>query len=294
MTTEPLGPGKSTPYVGGLVSIPGPVDSVLRLLAKSPMVRKGTSAAHVDKRDNMHADMDGSLPGWARWGSLLVVLTLAGCTAAGAPQEEPDRNLATQEQAIESDEDRDGDEIGLVSLNCPEDTASFRLQLQHTFSFTPGNQPEEVRFEGHTTPDAWCLVNVTGSRVEAEECVVGYEYSGSMGGGRCEFQGTSTAVVRIEGECMPGNPDHPETAGTAEVYLVITEFQNPHAGLGGVLVCEGGFSEPYLGVYAPSMSVMSFGIERGGSSDVDNGTDPSGYFQYQKRWTLIPAGYPFD
>ncbi len=236
---------------------------------------------------------------------LLVVPLIVSCGTQPAPIQDPGGEEAPadpideeadQENGPEDidsvdltgDEPDQGDEsedIGSVYLTCPHETpVTFKLELNHTFEFSPD---EKMLITGNTSEGVWCFVVLNGNHIEADECVVDYEFSGYIQGSdaRCDIQGASTALIEIEGECMDGN--------VAEIYLAITEGQNPDADLGGVINCPG-FSSPYGSFYPATFSPMAFGIQENGSTDNDSGLDFSGLYDYDKSWTLIPVGYPFD
>ena len=227
---------------------------------------------------------------------LLVVPLIASCGTQSVPIDDPGgEESPLDSNGDELDQESGPEDIGIVFPNCPEEPVVFKLQLNHTFDFSPDRNTEKMLINGYTTPDAWCLVVLNGKVIEADDCLVGYKYNGFIQGsdGKCDVQGESTALISIEGECAPGVPNALETAGVAEIYLTITETGNPEADISGAVNCPG-FSSAYLGFYPPSFSVMSFGIEDKGSSDFDSGPDLTGQFEFDKSWTLIPTGYPFE
>lgn len=184
-----------------------------------------------------------------------------------------------------------GDVTGPVALACPGETTFFRLQLNHTFTFSPGGEKELMQVSGNTLGSSWCLVAVKGAKVEAEPCLVDYEYHGwiQTDAGKCDITGTSTAMVEVEGDCALSDPDASGDEGVAEVMLAITEGPDPDADLSGAMNCPG-VSQPYMGFYPPTFSVMSFLIDDQGSTDVDiDESDISGQFSYHKSWTLTPS-----
>lgn len=228
-----------------------------------------------------------------RGASVLLVIPLILLAAACASSQaetpaEPQPALATQESALNADEEASNDiDVPLVALACPDDVAYFKLQLNHTFNFSPGRETEKMLVEGRTLPNAWCFVTLNGKEIEPEECLVDYEYNGFIQGsdGKCAIQGASTALITIEGNC--GNAGDDETP---QVYLEITEIQNPDADLSGALNCPG-FSSAYIGFYPPSSSIVSFPIQERGASASDS-SDMTGQFEMHKTWTLIPANFP--
>ncbi|MGD8823262.1 MAG: hypothetical protein PVG63_09195, partial [Anaerolineales bacterium] len=196
---------------------------------------------------------------------------------------------------LASEEPDHGDEpedIGNVYLSCPEEPVTFKLMLNHTFEFSPDDR---MYITGSTSPNAWCLVVLNGNVIEADDCVVDYEFSGFIQGSdaRCEIEGASTALIDIEGECLELRSGDDEDAAEAQIYLIITEGQDPDADLGSVINCPN-YSNPFLSFYPASLSVMSFNIQQNGSTDYDSDLDFSGLFDYDKSWTLIPIGYPFE
>jgi len=225
--------------------------------------------------------------------TLILVFVTACNVAQGEEQQESGRDLTSQESALSSEDDVDeggSDEPGVIQLTCPDEVVDFKLQLNHTFDFSPNRDTEKMLVSGHTSPDVWCLVTLKGKTIEADDCIVDYEYSGFIQGsdGKCDIQGASTALISIEGECMEG-VDGSEIAGVAEVYLQITETQDPDADVSGAMNCPG-FSSAYIGFYPPSFSVMNFVMEQGGASDSDN-MDMTGQYEMNKTWTLIPVGF---
>ncbi len=213
-------------------------------------------------------------------------LLLFGCSSKADPASPvPGGGLSQQEQSLTADEG----EPGIVFPSCPKESAVFKLEFNHSWEFKPAGQGDLMTITGNTTPDAWCLIYVEGTRVEAEDCLIGYEYSGFLqtDDGKCDIQGASTALIEFEGECMDVEG---QDEGVAEIYLVITEGPDPDADLSGALNCKH-YSGPYPGFYPPSFSVMSFAIESQGSSQTDT-MDETGQFTFTKQWRLIPANFP--
>jgi hypothetical protein len=232
---------------------------------------------------------------------LLILILLTACsTAPQSHMSETEGGVAeggggidqgTGSEGEGSDTGVESGEPGTIAINCPQETTYFKLELGHSFSFSPGGNKELMQVTGSTTGDAWCLVSVEGNRVNAEPCIVGYEYSGFLqtDAGQCDITGTSTALVEIEGECALVDPDATGDKGVAEITLAITETQDPDAGLGGAMNCPEA-SQPYMGFYPPTFSVMTFLIDDNGSTDTDaDDSDISGQFSYQKSWTLTPS-----
>jgi hypothetical protein len=221
------------------------------------------------------------------------VFFLTGCNTPQASDDDSKQgNLPSQEQALSSDEsseNTDPDELGLAQIKCPEDATPYKLQLNHTFDFSPNRQTDQMQVTGHTSENAWCLVNVDGIKVEAEDCIVDFDFNGFVQGddGKCDILGSSTALISIDGECMPGV----KGAEFAEIYLTITETGNPDAMGGGTLDCPN-YSGPYIGFYPPSFYIATFLVTDTPDYDTDNGPDLTGQFEYQKKYTLIPTGSP--
>lgn len=225
---------------------------------------------------------------------LVIILLCSLLSACGVKSADPVPDEGALDPIDLSDpgdsaegEESDGQEP--IHLVCPPDTTYYKLQLNHTFTFSPGGNKELMQVTGHTTPDAWCLISINGETVQADPCIVGYEYNGWIQGsdGKCDITGTSTALLEFDGECHMTDPETGKQEGVAEVLLGITEVQDPDADLGGALNCPRA-SAPYMGFYPPTFSVMSFLIQEGGASDVDSDTDFAGQFEYQKSWTLMP------
>ena len=239
---------------------------------------------------------------------LLVVPLIASCGTQSTPIDDPGAdespldstgNESDQENGPEDidtvdltgDEPDQGDgseDIGNVYLTCPKEPVTFKLLLNHTFEFSPD---EKMVITGNTSPDVWCLVLLNGNVIEADDCVVDYEFSGFIQGSdaKCDIQGASTALISIEGECMDAKPSASENDPVAEIYLSIIEGQDPDADLGSVINCPG-FSSPYLSFYPASFSLMTFTIQDKGSTDYDSDLDFTGFFDYDKSWTLLPVG----
>jgi len=157
---------------------------------------------------------------------LLVVPLIASCGTQSAPIEIPEGEGSPVESGgDEVDQGGVPEDVGIVFPNCPEEPVVFKLQLNHTFDFSPGRDTAKMLVKGHTTPDAWCLVTLYGTVIKADDCLVGYKYDGFIQGsdGKCNIQGESTALISIEGECAPGVPGALETVGVAEIYLTIIE-----------------------------------------------------------------------
>ncbi len=228
---------------------------------------------------------------------LLVVPLITSCGTQSAPINTPEgEGIPVDSSGDEVDQGGVPEDVGIIFPNCPEEPVVFKLQLKHTFDFSPGRDTEKMLVKGNTTPDAWCLVTLHGTVIKADDCLVGYKYKGFIqgsGGKKCNIEGESTALISIEGECAPGVPNALETVGVAEIYLTIIETGDPAADVSGAFTCPG-FSDAYLGFYPPSFSVLSFGIEDIGSSDFDSDLDITGMFEFDKSWTLIPVGYPFE
>jgi hypothetical protein len=217
-----------------------------------------------------------------------------------SPGDEPDQESGPEDidnvglTGDESDPGSEPEDIGNVYMSCPEEPVTFKLLLDHTFDFSPGRDTEKMLITGNTSPDAWCFVLLNGNVIQADDCVVDYEFSGFIQGSdaKCDIQGASTALIEIEGECMALEPSDDENAPVAEIYLTITEGQNPDADPGSVINCPG-YSNIFHSFYPTSFSVTSFNIQDQGSTDKDNGVDFSKQFEFNKSWTLIPVGYPF-
>jgi len=224
---------------------------------------------------------------------LILLLTLGACSTGeeSTGDAQDDSNLTSQGQALEGDNgsESDGGEPEPVALACPTEEVVYKLQFNHNWEFKPAGQGELMTVTGHTTPDAWCLVYSKGTTIEAEPCLIGYQYSGFIQGsdGKCSIEGASTALIEFEGQCM-----QPSASGgdVAELYLTIIETQDPDADLSGALNCKN-YSGPYLGFYPPSHSTMNFAITKGGSTQTDN-IDLTGQFTFNKTWTLIPSSMP--
>ena len=223
----------------------------------------------------------------------ILVYALAACSSGekGKGEAPANSNLTSQGQALEGGDgsSESGGEPEPLALACPTEGMVYKLQFNHSWEFKPAGQGELMTVTGHTTPDAWCLVYSKGATVEAEPCVIGYQYSGFIqtSDGKCSIEGASTALIEFEGECMqaPANSD-----GVAELYLTIIETQDPDGDLSGALNCKD-YTGPYLGFYPPSHSTMNFAITRGGSTQTDN-IDLTGQFNFSKSWTLTPSSMP--
>jgi hypothetical protein len=231
---------------------------------------------------------------------LMVIILLTGslltsCSTQSAPIKDPGNEEDAADPIGDEEDQGTGEESGepgLVYLTCPEEPVTFKLELSHTFEFSP---EERMHITGNTSAGAWCLVILNGNVIEADDCVVDYEFSGYVQGSdaKCDIQGASTALIEIEGECLDVKSTGDENDPVAEVYLTIIEGQDPDADLGGVINCPG-YSNVFPSFYPATFSVMTFGIAENGASDNDSGTDFSGLFEFSKSWTLTPVGYPFD
>ena len=216
----------------------------------------------------------------------ILLLLLASCSASQDMEDDQDPgNLTSQEQALESD----SDDRGPARVECPVSPLAYKLQLNHTFDFSPNRQTEMMQIKGSTTADAWCLVIVDGKKVEADDCVVGYNYSGFIQGsdGKCDVSGSSTALISIEGECMPGV----KGSEFAEIYLEITESENPDGDVSGALNCPG-HSSTYIGFYPPTYFIATFPVTDTAAYDTDPGPDLTGQFEFSKHYVLTPSGSP--
>ncbi len=145
---------------------------------------------------------------------LLVVLLIASCGTQSAPIDDPGADESPLDSTgDESDQengpedidtvDLTGDEpdqgdgsedIGNVYLTCPKESVHFKLLLNHTFEFSPD---EKMLITGNTSEGVWCFVLLNGNVIEADDCVVDYEFSGYIQGSdaRCDIQGASTALI---------------------------------------------------------------------------------------------------
>jgi len=226
----------------------------------------------------------------------LILILLLSLSACNAPQDSEDDavqgELSSQEQALGSDDSSEGtnpDDIGPAHVKCPESEIPYKLQLNHTFDFSPNRQTELMQVSGKTTSDAWCLVFISGTSVQADDCLVGYDYSGYIQGsdGKCDVSGSSTALISIEGECMPGV----QGSEFAEIYLTITETENPDGDISGALNCPG-HSGAYIGFYPPSFFIATFPVADTASYDTDPGPDLTGQFEYSKKYILTPSTAP--
>lgn len=223
---------------------------------------------------------------------LALLFALGACAAPeqGAADAPDPSNLASQGQALEGEDGgSQGGEPEPLALACPTEGMVYKLQFNHSWEFKPAGQGELMTVSGHTAPNAWCLVSSRGATVEAEPCVIDYQYSGFIQGsdGKCSIEGASTALIEFEGECLEAPADGD---GVAELYLTIIETQDPDADLSGALNCKN-YSGPYLGFYPPTHSTMNFAITRMGSTQTDN-IDLTGQFEFSKSWTLIPSSMP--
>jgi len=216
---------------------------------------------------------------------LLAVPLFTSCSTQSAPIQDPGGEEEDQGNGEESGAP------GLAYLTCPQEPVMFKLELNHSFEFSP---EERMHVTGNTATGAWCYVELNGNVIKADDCVVDYEFSGYIQGSdaKCDIQGASTALISIEGECLDVKSTGDENDPVAEVYLTIIEGQDPDADLGGVINCPG-YSNAFLSFYPATFSVMTFGIVENGASDNDSGLDFSGLFEFNKSWTLIPVGYPF-
>jgi len=218
----------------------------------------------------------------------ILLLLLASCSASQDMEDDQDPgNLTSQEQALESE----SDDIGPARVECPVSPLAYKLQLNHTFDFSPNRQTEIMQIKGGTTTDAWCLVIVDGTKVEADDCLVGYDYNGFIQGsdGKCDVSGSSTALISIEGECMPGV----KGSEFAEIYLEITESENPDGDVSGALNCPG-HSGAYIGFYPPTYFIATFPVTDKPSYDTDPGPDLTGQFEFSKNYVFSPSGSPDD
>jgi len=239
---------------------------------------------------------------------LLVVPLIASCGTQSTPIDDPGAdespldstgNESDQENGPEDidtvdltgDEPDQGDgseDIGNVYLTCPEAGEAYKLLLNHSFEFSPD---EKMVITGNTSPGAGCFLIFNGNVLEADECVVDYEFSGYIQGSdaRCDIQGASTALIEIEGECWDTKSTDDENEFVAQVHLTIIEGQNPDADLGGMINCPG-YSNIFLSFYPATFSDSTFFfIQDNGSTVNDSGLDFTTFFDYDKSWTLIPA-----
>jgi hypothetical protein len=220
--------------------------------------------------------------------TVILLMLLQSCNPSqevGDDQEPV--NLTSQEQALESE----SNDIGPARVKCPDTPLAYKLQLNHTFDFSPNRQTEMMQVTGRTSSDAWCLVIVDGTKVEADDCIVDYNYSGFIQGsdGKCDVSGSSTALISIEGECMPGV----KGSEFAEIYLEITESENPDGDISGALNCPG-HSSTYIGFFPPSYFIATFPVTDTTSYDTDNGPDLTGQFEFNKHYEFTPSGEPED
>ncbi|MCJ7823638.1 MAG: hypothetical protein MUP44_01930 [Anaerolineales bacterium] len=226
--------------------------------------------------------------------TLILVLFLSACSnpPRGSEDETVQAELASQEQALGSDESSEGsnpDDSGPARVLCPEQEIPYKLQFNHTFDFSPNRQTEIMRVTGQTTADAWCLVFISGTSVQADDCIVGYDYTGYIQGSdaKCDVSGSSTALISIEGECMPGV----QGSEFAEIYLTIMETENPDGDISGALNCPG-HSGTYIGFYPPTFFIATFPVTDTAAYDTDPGPDLTGQFEFSKNYSLTPSNAP--
>jgi hypothetical protein len=180
--------------------------------------------------------------------------------------------------------------MGVIGTECPKDTVEYKLEINHTFNFSPGRLTEKMKIDGQTSSDAWCLVTVKGTKLQAEDCIVDYNFKGYFigdDGTRCDISGASTALISFSGECLKGKSD------IANIYLEITETGDPATDAVGTLNCPGYNPFAFGGFYPPSYFIANFPVGSGAYSDSDPGPDLTGQFEYTKKYTLRDSLGPY-
>jgi hypothetical protein len=176
-------------------------------------------------------------------------------------------------------------EIDPVALTCPMEPLSGKLEINHSFDWSPNRDTENILVQGSTDEGVWCLVTVTGGKVVVDECVITYSNNGYFKGnnGECTVLGTGTAAVEVTGSCKDG-----------QLNLEISEYID-EAELGVSMTCPGGFSQPYPTFYPFTLKEATFFIQVEGSTVTERvAEDLSHSYSYNKSWTLIfPSSY-FD
>ncbi|MBI9045677.1 MAG: hypothetical protein JEZ06_14400 [Anaerolineaceae bacterium] len=239
-----------------------------------------------------------------RWIILfLIVALILGCSSgnflAGEENSQGDENLGIEEPVSEigdtktptqapiknaddnplqeSDSDEISPDEGGLSLSCPSETFSGKLELNHTFNWSANRDTETFFVEGQTLENAWCLINLIGEKVETEECLVSYTNKGAIqtDAGACTITGEGMASIEISGSCKDG-----------KISLEISEF--PDGELGNLMECPGNVTQPYPGMYPPSLSTIEFFIAVEGYTATEFvEVDATRQFSYNKNWNLI-------
>ncbi len=175
--------------------------------------------------------------------------------------------------------------VDSLALTCPTEPLSGKLEISHSFDWSPNRDTENIFVQGSTDEGVWCLVTVTGGKVEVDECVVTYSNNGYFKGdnGECNVLGTGKAAVEVTGSCTEG-----------QINLEISEYID-EAELGATMTCPGGFSQPYPTFYPFTLKEATFIIQKEGSTVIESvEEDLSHSYSYIKSWTLLfPSSY-FD
>ena len=176
-------------------------------------------------------------------------------------------------------------DAGPVALSCPSEPLSGKLEISHTFDWSPNRDIENIFIQGSTDEGVWCLITLDGNQVEVDECVITYSNNGYFKGdnGDCTVSGTGTAAVEVTGSCRDG-----------QINLEISEYID-EAELGAAMICPGGFTQPYPTFYPFTLKEVTFFIQLEGSTVTESvEVDISQSFSYNKSWTVIfPSSY-FD
>ncbi|MCJ7567837.1 MAG: hypothetical protein MUO58_09900, partial [Anaerolineales bacterium] len=76
---------------------------------------------------------------------LLVVPLIGSCSTQFVPIEDPGgEDIPVDSSGDESNQESGPEDIGSVYLTCPEEPIVYKLQLNHTFDFSPGRDTAKM------------------------------------------------------------------------------------------------------------------------------------------------------
>ncbi len=223
-------------------------------------------------------------------------MLLTACSVLSAPVEQSSQGeesrLATQEQALESDDEvseadssDSGADVPPVWAHCPADPIEVTMFVHHTWNFSPNRETEKMSVDGRTGELASCAMTIHGSQVEMADCIIPITNTGFMKSddGMCDITASGFALISLEeGVCQDG-----------VIVLTLTETMDPGAGYDGAMNCPD-ISQPYIPFYPPSLTTREYAIQVGGMSATESmNPDLSNQFRYTKEWTLISDAFPF-
>ncbi len=214
---------------------------------------------------------------------LLVSTLISACNLPTAELDSKDDallELATETPFSFTTEGGDGEgeeDLGdEENESCPD--AKFHISVDHVFDFSPGRATDQILVNGNTLPGMSCTFGLRTAEDQPGKCRISYSNDGyyQTDSDKCTLTGQSTAELEVDASCEGGN-----------YVLEITEIQEADAALGGILDCPTVQKTfPNVTFYPPSLDTFSFSTELEEYTATAPGPDPSGSFEYAKRWDI--------